>query len=126
MSILQDVGIQTTDLWWVAIAFILFAAGAISSIINTGKSIAEARAKAGEPKRIMNGRLDNLEKAQEENRDRFKQHTEEIQKLRADNSAIMKALLAALRHFGKNANGDRKELENAHKELSEYITESRK
>ncbi|MGI6168278.1 MAG: hypothetical protein ACOYI4_00990 [Christensenellales bacterium] len=126
MSILQDVGIQTTDLWWVAIAFILFAAGAISSIINTGKSIAEARAKAGEPKRIMNGRLDNLEKAQEENRDRLKQHTEEIQELRADNSAIMKALLAVLRHFGKNANGDKKELENAHKELSEYITESRK
>lgn len=126
MSILQDVGIETTDLWWVAIAFILFAAGAISSIINTGKSIAEARAKAGEPKRIMNERLDRVEKAQEENCDRLKQHTEEIQEVRSDNSAIMKALLAALRHFEKTANGDRKELEEAHKELSEYITESRK
>ncbi len=80
----------------------------------------------GEPKRKMKERLDRVEETQEDHGEELARHTEEIQAVKADTCAIMQAQLAMLRHFERDANGDKEDLREAHEELSKHITQSKK
>lgn len=112
--------------WELVLAGVLFFAAVVVQIWTATKSVLEVKAIIGEPKRKMKERLDKVEETQEDHSEELAKHTEEIKSVKADTCAIMEAQLAMLRHFERTANGDKKELEKAHEDLSKHITDSKK